>query len=65
YDILFGQQDCSSNCLNKTFAHSNLTLDFSCCHNQSLSPTDTFHALPPPLFSPTLSYKCVQTDKRC
>ncbi|XP_057622250.1 prostate and testis expressed protein 14-like [Chionomys nivalis] len=36
HDILFGQQDCSSNCLNKTFTHYNLTLDFSCCHNQSL-----------------------------
>ncbi|XP_052043091.1 prostate and testis expressed protein 14 [Apodemus sylvaticus] len=35
-DILFGMQDCSFWCLNKTFTHYNLTLDFSCCHDQSL-----------------------------
>ncbi|XP_076780588.1 prostate and testis expressed protein 14-like [Arvicanthis niloticus] len=34
-DILMGMQDCSSFCLNKTFNHYNLTLDFSCCHDES------------------------------
>ncbi|KAK7796103.1 hypothetical protein U0070_006894, partial [Myodes glareolus] len=35
-EILFGQQDCSSHCLNKTFTHHDLTLDFTCCNDQSL-----------------------------
>ncbi|XP_021061602.1 secreted seminal-vesicle Ly-6 protein 1 [Mus pahari] len=35
-DILFGMQDCSSWCLNKTFHYPNLTLDFTCCHDESL-----------------------------
>ncbi|KAK7806436.1 hypothetical protein U0070_014750 [Myodes glareolus] len=35
-EILFGQQDCSSNYLNKTFTHHGLTLDFTCCNDQSL-----------------------------
>ncbi|XP_036050066.1 secreted seminal-vesicle Ly-6 protein 1-like [Onychomys torridus] len=36
YDIWFGQQDCSTGCFNKTFTHYNITLDFTCCHDQSL-----------------------------
>ncbi|XP_051012764.1 prostate and testis expressed protein 14-like [Acomys russatus] len=36
YDIVFGLQDCSSNCLNQTFTFYNTTLEFTCCHNQSL-----------------------------
>ncbi|XP_076432119.1 prostate and testis expressed protein 14-like [Peromyscus maniculatus bairdii] len=36
YDIWFGQQDCSTGCFNKTFTQYNITLDFTCCHNQSL-----------------------------
>ncbi|XP_040585830.1 secreted seminal-vesicle Ly-6 protein 1-like [Mesocricetus auratus] len=35
-DILFGQQDCSSWCLNNTFIHYNITLDFSCCHDENM-----------------------------
>ncbi|XP_021519830.1 prostate and testis expressed protein 14-like [Meriones unguiculatus] len=35
-NILFGMQDCSSICLNKTFNHYHITLDFTCCHNQLL-----------------------------
>eukprot|EP00073_Rattus_norvegicus_P037750 XP_008764299.1 PREDICTED: secreted seminal-vesicle Ly-6 protein 1-like [Rattus norvegicus] len=35
-NIQFEVQDCSSRYLNKTFIHYNLTLDFTCCHNQLL-----------------------------
>ncbi|XP_021494317.1 prostate and testis expressed protein 14-like [Meriones unguiculatus] len=36
YDMWFGMQDCSSFCLNKTFNFHNVTLDFTCCHNEPL-----------------------------
>ncbi|NP_001243079.1 secreted seminal-vesicle Ly-6 protein 1-like isoform X2 [Rattus norvegicus] len=34
--ILYWMQDCSSMCLNKTFTHYRLTLNFTCSHDQSL-----------------------------
>ncbi|XP_012980525.2 secreted seminal-vesicle Ly-6 protein 1-like [Mesocricetus auratus] len=38
-DMLFGQQDCSSRCLNNTFIHYNIKLDFLCCHDKNLCNT--------------------------
>ncbi|XP_028640176.1 secreted seminal-vesicle Ly-6 protein 1-like [Grammomys surdaster] len=35
-NILYRIQDCSSRCLNKTLTYPHVTLNFSCCHDQSL-----------------------------